>query len=74
MAAIEVGRVCYKTTGRKAAKKVVIAGIGKGNIVEVVGNGIKRQKCNIRHLFPTEKKIEVLGKEKDEDILRKLKG
>ena len=53
MPAIEEGRVCIKTTGRNAGEKVVILKTDKTVFVEVASmNGVK-QKCNIRHLFPT---------------------
>ncbi len=72
MAAIEVGRVCYKTTGRNATKKVVILETGNGNTVTIIGKGLKKQKCNIRHLFPTREKIDTSGKE--EEIIKRLEG
>jgi len=72
MAAIEIGRVCYKTTGRNAVKKVVVTEMGKDSTVTIMGEGIKKQKCNIRHLFPTKKTIETKGKE--EDIVKRLEG
>ncbi len=64
MAAIEVGRVCIKTAGREAFEKCVILDIIDKNFVEVVGVNVKNRRCNINHLEPTEKKIEI----KSEDV------
>ncbi|WP_456418385.1 50S ribosomal protein L14e [Methanocaldococcus infernus] len=58
MAAIEVGRVCIKTAGREAGKVCVIVDVLDKNFV-VVDGFVKRRRCNIKHLEPTEKKIEI---------------
>ncbi len=62
MPAIEIGRVCIKTRGRNAGKEVVIVGIEKNGFVLIEGKGKKKKKCNIRHLLPTQKKVEVKKK------------
>ncbi|MDR2874165.1 MAG: 50S ribosomal protein L14e [Methanobrevibacter sp.] len=59
MASIEVGRVCVKTAGREAGEKCVILEIVDENFVEIVGNSVKNRRCNINHLEPIEKSIEV---------------
>ncbi|MDI9618740.1 50S ribosomal protein L14e [Methanothermobacter sp.] len=66
MAAIEVGRVCVKTAGREAGEKCVILDIIDKNFVEVVGVNVKNRRCNIGHLEPTEKKIEIKSDDIDE--------
>ncbi|ENN95646.1 50S ribosomal protein L14e [Methanocaldococcus villosus KIN24-T80] len=58
MAAIEVGRVCLKTAGREAGKICVIVDILDKNFV-VVDGMVKRRRCNIKHLEPTEKKVDI---------------
>lgn len=70
MPVIEKGRICYKTRGKNAGKKVVIADNKiEGNKVKVItANGIK--KINIRHIFPTEKKIKETEETKTREILR----
>ncbi len=52
MAAIQVGRQCVKTTGRKAGHKVTIEKIIDSNFVEVKDEKGKVKKCNVRHLEP----------------------
>lgn len=68
MAAIEVGRVCLKVAGREAGEKCVIINIIDEKFVEVVGPSVKNRRCNIAHLEPTEKTIEVTD---DTDALNK---
>jgi len=72
---LEVGRVCVKTRGRTAGKKVVVVDI-KDNNVFVIGKGIKQKKCSILHLMPTSKKVDInKGASEKEvvDALEKLK-
>ena len=58
MSAIEVGRVCVKTLGREAGKTCVIVDIVDKNFVLIDGN-VKRRRCNIKHIEPTDKKIDI---------------
>ncbi|WP_423792342.1 50S ribosomal protein L14e [Methanocaldococcus indicus] len=58
MAAIEVGRVCIKTSGREAGKVCVIVDVIDKNFVLVDGE-VKRRRCNIKHLEPTDKKVDI---------------
>ncbi len=58
MPAIEVGRVCIKTAGREAGKVCVIVDVLDKNFV-VVDGLVKRRRCNIKHLEPTEKKVDI---------------
>ena len=59
MASIEVGRVCVKTAGREAGEKCVIIELIDEKFVEVVGTSVKNRRCNIGHLEPLEKTIDV---------------
>ncbi|MTK63518.1 MAG: 50S ribosomal protein L14e [Methanobacterium sp.] len=69
MPAIEVGRICVKIAGREAGEKCVIVEIIDDNYVEVVGSTIKNRKCNLKHLEPVDKKIEV--KSDDVEAIKK---
>ena len=80
MATFEIGRVCMKTTGREAGRYCVVlqeAGkrdkTGSQNFVMVSGprllTGIKRRKCNIVHLKPTQFKIEITERASDEELI-----
>lgn len=55
---LEVGRVCVKTAGRTASSICVVVDLIDKNFVLVDGN-IKRKKCNIMHLEPLPKKLEI---------------
>ncbi len=76
MSAIEVGRICVKTVGREARKQCVIVDIIDGNFVLVTGpkelSGIRRRKCNVKHLEPTEYIIEIEKGDSDEKIKKIL--
>ena len=57
---IEVGMVCFKTTGRRAGKKVVVVGFDKKTGMAIIeGEAEKPRKCNVFHLWPTNEKISV---------------
>lgn len=72
MPAIEIGRICVKNAGRFAGRKCVIVDVIDENFVLVTGpkelTGIKRKRCNIKHLVPTPEKIEVTKGASDEEV------
>ena len=72
MTAIEEGTVCIKTTGRKAGEKVVVVNKVDTTFVEIIGATIKKKRCNISHLFPTEKKIKVSKNISQEEVKKNL--
>jgi large subunit ribosomal protein L14e len=76
MSAIEVGRICVKTRGREAGKKCVIVDIIDDKFVLVTGpkkvNGVKRRRSNIKHLEPTENKIELKAGASDDEVMEAL--
>ena len=77
MPAIEIGRICVKTTGREAGRKCVIVEMVDKNFVVVTGpkkvNTVKRRKVNIKHIVPTEAKIKIAKAAADEEIIEALK-
>ncbi|MFQ6050394.1 MAG: 50S ribosomal protein L14e [Candidatus Hydrothermarchaeota archaeon] len=76
MSAIEVGRICIKTAGREARKPCVIVDIIDKNFVLVTGpkeiSGVRRRKCNVKHLEPTDYVIDIEKGDPDEKIKIKL--
>lgn len=72
MSSLEVGRVCIKTKGREAGKKAVIVELEKGFAL-IDGEGIRRRKCNPRHLFPTGMKIGISKGAKHEEVIKLMK-
>jgi len=76
MPAIEVGRICVKTTGRETGKRCVIVDLIDKNFALVTGpqsvTGVKRRRANISHLEPTEEKIKIKRGASDEDVAEAL--
>lgn len=56
---MEVGRVCVKIAGHEAGRRCVIVDVLDDNYVVVSGPGVKRRRCNILHLEPTDKKLDI---------------
>lgn len=73
MKIFEIGRICVKNAGRDATRKCVVTKVIDKNFVEILCAGRKkRRKCNITHLEPLSKTVDV-GSKKDEEILAMLK-
>jgi len=74
--AIEVGRICVKTTGREAGSKCVIVDLIDENFVLVTGpkdvSGVKRRRANIKHLIPLEDVVQISKGASDEEVKRAL--
>ncbi|MEM0031616.1 MAG: 50S ribosomal protein L14e, partial [Desulfurococcaceae archaeon] len=72
MPAIEVGRICVKTTGREAGRKCVIVDLIDENFVLITGprqlSGVKRRKVNIKHIEPTDKVVKIPRGAGDEEV------
>ena len=77
MVSLEVGRVCMKVSGRESGNIcTVIKQIDK-TFVAVTGprlvTQVKRRRCNIEHLEPTEIKLDVKEDASDEEIIEAYK-
>ncbi|MBW6451800.1 MAG: 50S ribosomal protein L14e [DPANN group archaeon] len=76
MTAITVGRICIKTAGKDAGKYCVITEMIDDNFVEITGpkslNKIKRKKCNIAHLEPTNKILDIKEKSDDDIVIKTI--
>jgi len=81
MATLETGRVCMKIAGREAGRyAVIIKKFDKDKenkaFVLITGpkllTGIKRRKCNIEHLEPTEYSVEIKDDASDEEVIAAL--
>ena len=71
---MEIGRVCVKLAGHDAGKRCVIVDVLDSNYVVVSGAGIKRRRCNIAHLEPTDKKLDIPKGASDEEVKRALEA
>ena len=69
---IEPGRICLKIAGREAGKYCVIVERIDDSFVLITGpksiTRVKRRKCNIDHLEPTEEKFDINSKAEDSQI------
>ena len=52
MPAMQIGRECVKTSGRKAGEKMTVVKVIDSNYVEVKDAKGKVKKCNVKHLEP----------------------
>ncbi len=71
---MEIGRVCVKLAGHEAGKRCVIVDVLDSNYVVVSGAGVKRKRCNIAHLEPTDKKLDIPKGASDEEVNRALEA
>lgn len=73
MAALDVGRVCIKTAGREAGKYCVVVKKVDDNFVFVTGpkvlTGIKRRRCNVEHLEPTENLLKIKSDASEKEVI-----
>jgi large subunit ribosomal protein L14e len=69
---IETGRIVLKIAGREAGRYAVIIENVNDDFVLITGpkaiTGIKRRKCNIDHIEPTEHKFDIDSKADDATI------
>lgn len=63
----EIGRVCIKIAGRDAGNYCIVVDKIDDNNVLIDGN-VRRKKCNVKHLEPTEKIIKIKKNESGENI------
>ncbi|MCX8147003.1 MAG: 50S ribosomal protein L14e [Candidatus Woesearchaeota archaeon] len=68
----EIGRLCVKTAGRDAGAKCVIVDIINNNYVLIDGQS-RRRKCNISHLEPLNKKLDIKKGCSHEEIIKEFK-
>ena len=69
---MEIGRICLKIAGRDAGKRCVVIDTLDKNHVLVDGE-TRRRKCNILHLEPIDKVIEIGQKADHEAVVAALK-
>jgi len=73
---IDVGRVCVKVMGREAGSKCVVVDIIDDKFVLITGprsiTGVRRRRVNIRHIEPTEHKVNIRKGASDEEVIKAL--
>ena len=69
---LETGRIVLKIAGREAGKYAVVLEKVDDNFVLLTGpksiTRIKRRKCNIVHIEPSEEKLEIPAKADDSTV------
>ena len=77
MASLNVGTVCMKVAGREAGGICCIVKPVDKTFVMITGpqlvTGIKRRRCNIEHLEPTEIILDIKPDATDEEIIEAYK-
>ena len=78
MAAIEVGRICVKLSGREAGRKCVVVDLVDKSFVLITGpkkvTGVRRRRANINHVEPLQDAIEIKRGASDDEVAEALKA
>ena len=69
---IDVGRICYKIAGRESGRVAVVIDKINDNFVFIDGQ-VKRKKCNIIHLEPTDKVLKIKKNASHDEVISGLK-
>ncbi|RLE82750.1 MAG: 50S ribosomal protein L14e [Thermoprotei archaeon] len=74
--AFSIGRICVKLRGREAGRKCIIVDIIDDRFVLVTGpkeiSGVKRRRANVKHLEPTEYKVDIKRNASDDEVKEAL--
>lgn len=77
MVTLDVGRVCMKVAGREGGQICTVVKPVDKNFVIVTGpklvTGVKRRRCNVEHLEPTEIKLDIKEDATDEEVMEAYK-
>ncbi len=77
VAALDIGRVCIKTAGREAGKYCVVLKKIDDSFVFITGpkvlTGIKRRRCNVEHLEPTEHTLKIKADASEQEVINAYK-
>ncbi|GBE55568.1 50S ribosomal protein L14e [archaeon BMS3Bbin15] len=70
---LDIGRICVKLTGKEAGNKAVIVDIVDKNFVLVDSPWVNRRRCNIKHLEPLDKVLQISRGASSEEVEKALK-
>lgn len=68
---LEIGRICVKLAGRDAGKTAVIIDVLEEPYVLIDGE-VRRKKCNIKHLEPLDKTVDIEKNATHAEVLKVL--
>lgn len=71
---MEIGMTCVKLAGREAGEKVVVVDSVDKNFVIVAGPNVNRRRCNLRHLKPLGKLLDIKQGASDGEINKALRA
>ena len=69
----EIGTVCVKLAGREAGKICAVVDVVDEHFVLVDGE-VRRKKCNLKHLEPLGKKIDLSKEMSHEEVIAAIKA
>lgn len=73
MAALTVGRICMKIAGREAGRFCCVLKKIDDNFFLITGpkvlSGVKRRRCNVEHLEPTEYSVKIEAEASDKAVI-----
>jgi large subunit ribosomal protein L14e len=72
MPVFDVGRIAVKTLGREAGKYCVVVEVIDKNFVLIDGPKMRRRRANVRHLVPTQDKLDIKKGLKTEDLKKAI--
>ena len=70
---VDIGRVCVKIAGRDAGKKCIVVDVLGKEMVMIDGE-TRRRKCNIAHIEPLDKKVDIKKGASHEEVMAALKS
>ncbi len=70
---MEIGRVCVKTAGRETGRMCVVVDTIDENFVLIEAPRVKRRRCNVDHLQPTEDIVKIKKGAKIKEVQKALK-
>lgn len=71
---MKVGRVCTKLSGREAGNICAVVDVLDRTYVMVSGPSVRRRKCNIKHLEPHTRVVNIEKNAPDEEVVKALEG
>ncbi len=70
---VDIGRVCVKIAGRDAGKKCIVVDVLGKEMVMIDGE-TRRRKCNLAHIEPLDKKVDIKKGASHEEVMAALKS
>jgi|TARA_B100001971_G_C18243476_1_gene572542 large subunit ribosomal protein L14e len=69
---LNIGRICIKSVGKEAGMKCVIVSIMDDHFALVDSTFVRRRRCNLKHLIPTNDSIDLKDGASTKDVEKAL--